>query len=111
MIGAEVDTVRFVEARDLGLSSKGEVTECGESSDVSWCLVEAGLASLVSVTGDRSEGGSRRRGGGAGVGGALVVWTVPAVLFSGIAEVFWALWCAVPTEERVESIPAGPGPV
>lgn len=34
--GAEVDTVWLVEARDRGLSSNGEMMECGESSDVSW---------------------------------------------------------------------------
>lgn len=111
MVGSEVDTVRLVEARDRGLSSKGEMMECGESSDVSWCWLEAELGSLVSVTGDKVEGGSGCRaggGGGADVGDALVAWTVQVVLISGIAEVFWALWCAVPTEEGVESIPAGP---
>lgn len=113
VVGSEVDTVRLVEARERGLSSKGEMAECGESSDVSWCWLEAEFRSLASVTGDRVEGGSRRcggggSGGGADVGGALVAWAVQVVLISGTADVFWALWCAVPTEEGVESIPAGP---
>lgn len=30
------------------------------------------------------------------------------MLFSGMAVVFWLLWCAVSTEREVESTPAGP---
>lgn len=91
-MGAEVNRLGSVEARDRGLWCKAEGREVGESSDVSWVLV-----CLVPVTGDR---GARDRSGNG---------TAAVVLISGIAEVFWVLWCAVATGERlVGPNPAGP---
>lgn len=93
-MGAEVDRLGSVEARDRGLWCKAEGREVGESSDVSWVLVR-----LVPVTGDR---GARDRSGDGTA-------EVQVVLISGMAEGFWALWCAVATAETlVGPNPAGP---